>query len=314
MANRQIDNIKYIFEPKSIAVIGASRDPKAWGHVILKNIIDYGFEGKVYPVNPKTDRLLGLRCYPDVRSIPGDIDLVVITVPAKIVPYVMEACIERGVKAAIIITAGFSEIGLEGEKLEKEVVKIARKGKIRFVEPNRMGVFVAKSKLNAVFTSISPKAGHIAFISQSGAFAGTMLYWVAMKNIGFSTAISVGNRADLEVSDYLMYLADDETTKVTIMYIEGVKDGRKFIKALECYTRKKPLVVMKIGYTASGAKAAHSHTAAIAGRDEIYNAVFRKYGVIRVYEPDDMFNTALAFEKLPLLKSRCNICWRRMVC
>ena len=287
MSGFDVGNLKYVFEPKSIAVIGASRDPKAWGHVILKNIISYGYEGKVYPVNPKADSLLGLKCYPDIRAVPDDVDLAVISVPAKLVPNVMEACVEKGVKAAIIITAGFSEVGPEGEKLEKEVVKIARKGGIRFVGPNCMGVFVAKTRLNAAFTAISPKAGNIAFISQSGAFAGTMMYWAAMKGIGFSAAISVGNQADLELSDYLMYLADDETTKVTIMYIEGVKDGRKF---------------MRLGYTSSGARAARSHTAAMTGRDEIYDVVFKKYGVIRVYEFDDMFNIALAFANLPLPK------------
>jgi len=302
MSGFDIGNLKYVFEPKSIAVIGASRNPKAWGHVILKNIISYGFEGKVYPVNPKADSLLRLKCYPDIKAVPEDVDLAVIAVPAKLVPHVMEACVEKGVKAAIIITAGFSEVGHEGEKLEKEVVKIARKGGIRFVGPNCMGVFVAKTKLNAAFTAISPKPGHIAFISQSGAFAGTMMYWAAMRGIGFSAAISVGNQADLELSDYLMYLADDETTKVTIMYIEGVRDGRKFMKALEYYTSKKPLVVMKLGYTSSGARAARSHTAAMTGRDEIYDVIFRKYGVIRVYEFDDMFNIALAFANLPLPK------------
>jgi len=297
-----LERLRYLFEPRSVAVIGASRDPKAWGHVILKNIVDYGFEGKVYPVNPRADKLLGLKCYPDIRKVPGDVDLVVISVPARIVPNVMEACVEKGVKTAIIISAGFSEVGSEGAKLEEEVVRIARRGGIRFVGPNCMGIFVAKSKLNAVFTAIPPKPGHIAFISQSGAFAGTMMYWAAMRGIGFSAAISVGNQADLEISDYLMYLADDETTKVTIMYMEGVKDGRKFVKALEYYTSKKPLIVMKLGYTSSGAKAAQSHTAAMAGRDEIYDAVFKKYGVIRVYEFDDMFNIALAFANLPLPK------------
>ncbi|RLF87238.1 CoA-binding protein [Thermococci archaeon] len=302
MAEFNVDSLRYLFEPNSVAVIGASRDPKAWGHVILKNIISYGFEGKVYPINPKADSLLGLKCYPDIRTVPDDVDLAIVAVPAKIVPSVMEVCVEKGVKVAVVITAGFSEIGPEGEKLEKEVVKIARKGGIRIVGPNCMGVFVAKSKLNAAFTAIAPKPGKIAFISQSGAFAGTMLYWATMRDIGFSAAISVGNQADLELSDYLMYLADDETTKVTIAYIEGVKDGRKFMKALKYYTAKKPLVVMKLGRTLSGARAAASHTAAMAGRDELYDAVFKKYGVIRVYEFDDMFNIALAFANLPLPK------------
>ncbi|NJE26178.1 CoA-binding protein [Thermococcus sp. MV5] len=297
-----IDNLKYLFEPKSIAVIGASRDPKAWGHVILKNLIDYGFEGRIYPVNPKTESLLGLKCYPDIRAISEDVDLAIIVVPAKMVPIVMEACVEKGVKVAVIITAGFSETGPEGEKLEKKVLEIARKGGIRIVGPNCMGFFVAKSKLNAAFTAIAPKPGKIAFISQSGAFAGTMMYWATMKDIGFSAAISVGNQADLELSDYLMYLADDETTRVTIAYIEGVKDGRKFMKVLEYYTSKKPLIVMKLGRTSSGARAATSHTAAVAGRDELYDVVFKKYGVIRVYEFDDMFNIALAFANLPLPK------------
>ena len=302
MSEFDIEHLKYLFEPRSVAIIGASRNPKAWGHVILKNIINYGFEGKVYPVNPKADNLLGLKCYPDIRNVPDDVDVAIIAVPAKIVPRVMKACVEKGVKVAVVITAGFSEIGPEGRELEKEVVRIAKKGNIRIVGPNCMGLFVAKSKFDAAFTTIAPKPGNIAFISQSGAFAGTMMYWATMRGIGFSAAISVGNQADLELSDYLMYLADDDTTKVTIAYIEGVKDGRKFMRALEYYTSKKPLVVMKLGRTSSGAKAASSHTAAMTGRDELYDVVFKKYGVIRVYEFDDMFNIARAFANLPLPK------------
>jgi len=302
MSESDVSRLRYLFRPRNVAILGASRDPSAWGHVILKNIIDYGFEGKIYPVNPKVDSLLGLKCYPDIRTIPDDIDLAVIAVPAGIVPQVMEGCVEKGVKVAVVITAGFSETGPEGERLEKEVVRIARKGGIRFVGPNCMGVFVARSKLDAVFTATVPKPGRIAFVSQSGAFAGSTLYWATMRDIGFSAVISVGNQADLELSDYLMYLADDEETAVTIAYIEGVKDGAKFMKALEYYTSKKPLVVMKLGRTPSGAKAAASHTASLAGRDEIYDAVFRKYGVIRVHEFDDMFNIALAFASLPLPK------------
>ncbi|RSN72212.1 MAG: CoA-binding protein [Thermoproteota archaeon] len=295
-------SIKYIFEPESVAVIGASRDPLAWGHVILRNILEGGFKGRIYPVNPKADEILGLKCYPDIRAVPDSVDLAFIAVPANLVPQVMEACVEKGVKAAVIITAGFREVGPEGEELEKKIVEIAERGGIKFVGPNCMGIFVAKKYLTATFGTVRPKPGHIAFISQSGAFGGTALRWATDRGIGFSSMISAGNSASLEVSDYLMYLADDETTKVTIAYIEGVRDGEKFKKALDYYTKKKPLIVMKLGFTSSGGAAAQSHTGSLAGSDQAYNAVFKKYGVIRVYQFDEMFEIAQAFAHLPLPK------------
>jgi acetyl coenzyme A synthetase (ADP forming)-like protein len=297
------NNSKRIFEPVSVAVIGASDDPKKWGHITLRNIIDGGFEGRIYPINPRVETILGLKCYPDIREVPGEVDLAVIVVPASAVPDVMEGCVEKGIKAAIIISAGFSEVGFEGERLEQEVVRIAKKGNIRIVGPNCMGVYIARKKLVATWVNIPKEKiapGPIGFISQSGAFANMMLRWAVARGVPLSVAVSAGNQADLELSDYLMYLAGDEATKVIAMYIEGVRDGRKFMKALEyCVEKRKPVVVMKVGCTASGAKAARSHTASMAGRDEIYEAVFKKFGVIRVYEEDDLFDVAWALANLP---------------
>lgn len=305
MTEGYADNIRYVFEPRNVAVIGVSKDPHKWGYITLKNIIDGGFEGSIYPVNPEADTILGLKCYRDIRDVP-EVDSAVIVVPAPAVPKVMEGCVEKGVKVAIIITAGFSEIGPRGEELQQEVVRIAKKGNVRIVGPNCQGVYVARKKLVATWSSIPKEKivlGPIGFVSQSGAFAGMMLRWAIERGIPLSTAISAGNQADLELSDYVKYLADDEATKVIVMYIEGVRNGKEFIKALElCLEKRKPVVVMKVGYTASGAKASRSHTAAIAGMDHVYEAVFKKYGVIRVYEEDDMFYVARTLANVPLPK------------
>jgi len=304
---KELEQLKYLFEPRSVAVIGASRQPGTWGYQILKNLIETGYQGKIYPVNPRATELLGLKVYPDVRAIPDEVDQAVVVVPAAIVPEVMEGCVEKGVKVATVITAGFSETGPEGRKLEEKIVSIARKGGIRIQGPNCMGTFVPRTKLNTTFTgadSVPMKEGSVAFISQSGAFAGTMLRWAKGRSLGFSAAISIGNQADLEISDYLEYLCGaDPHTKVVTLYIEGVKDGKKFMRALEiCNENRKPVVAMKLGYTPAGAEAAFSHTASLAGQDHVYNAVFKKYGVIRVYDFEDMFNIALIFSYLPLPK------------
>ncbi|MEM2002559.1 MAG: CoA-binding protein [Candidatus Methanomethylicaceae archaeon] len=302
---KELEVFKYFYEPRSVAIIGASRQPGTWGYQILKNLLDMGFEGKVYPVNPRATELMGLKVYPDIQSVPDEVDLAVIVVPAAIVPSVMEGCVAKGVKAATVITAGFGETGPEGKKLEEEVLKIARKGNIRIQGPNCMGTYVSWTKLNTSFASskeVSEKVGHIAFISQSGAFAGTMLRWAKTRNMGFSVAISIGNQADLEISDYLEYLCGAEPhTRVVTLYVEGVKDGKKFTRALEiCRENKKPVIAMKLGYTPAGAAAALSHTASLAGQDAVYNAVFKKYGVIRAYDFEEMFDIAMGFANLPL--------------
>ncbi len=309
MPSEVVEQLKYIFKPRSVAVVGASRDPKAWGHVILRNILKFGFKGPVYAVNPKAKEIYlpalnkTVQSYPSLKAVPGDVDLIVVAVPAKIVPRVMEEAVEKGVKGAVIISAGFRETQTEeGRKLEEEVVSIARKGGIRVVGPNCMGVFSAPANLNATFTAFVPMKGHIAFISQSGAFGTTMMGWATFKKIGFSGFVSVGNQADLEVTDFLEYFGEDDDTKVIIMYLEGVKDGRRFRRVAEEVTAKKPVIVMKVGYSKAGASTAASHTGSLAGQDQVYNAVFKQTGIIRVYEPDDMFNIAVAFTKLPIPK------------
>jgi acetyl coenzyme A synthetase (ADP forming)-like protein len=306
MAESTVSNIKYIFEPASVAVIGASEDPRKWGYITLKNIIDGGFDGPIYPVNPKAEVILGLRCYPDIRRVPEDVDLAVIVVPAIAVPSVMESCVEKGVKVTVIISAGFSEVGSEGEKLEQEVVRIARKGNVRIVGPNCMGVYSAKKKLVATWVNVPKekiKPGPIGFISQSGAFAAMVLRWALETGIPVSAMVSAGNQADLELSDYVMYMADDEATKVIVMYVEGVRNGRKFMNTLEyCAKKQKPVVAMKLGFTSSGANAARSHTGSLTGKDEIYDAIFKKHGVIRVHDEEDMFYVAWALTNLPPLK------------
>lgn len=292
------------FSPKAIAIIGASRDPLKIGHRIAKNLIDGGFAGAIYPINPNADEILGLKCYKSIRDVPGEVDLAVIVVPARIVPSVLEDCGVKGVRGVIVISAGFGETGREGAQLERELVSICRRYGMRMQGPNCLGIISAQSRVNASFAPTMPPPGNIAFVSQSGALGSAILSWAIRSEIGFTKFISLGNEADLNATDFLEVLGEDEDTKVIGLYIEGVKEGRRFIEVAKRVSRKKPIVAVKAGTTSAGIRAVSSHTGSLAGSEEVFSAAFKKAGIVRVGTIEELFNLVLAFGSQPLPKGR----------
>jgi len=296
--------LEVFFRPRSIAVIGASRDEEKVGHRIFKNLIDSGFQGDLYPINPNADQILGIKCYRSVLDVPSEIDLSVIAVPAKIVPLVAKQCGEKGVKGITVISAGFSETGREGARLERSLLGICRKYGMRMQGPNCLGIINTASQMNASFASANPPRGSIAFVSQSGALGSAILNWAIHYKIGFSSFISLGNEADLSAADFLEALGEDDQTRVIGLYIEGVKDGGRFIEVAEELTRKKPVVALKAGTTDVGMRAVSSHTGSLAGSDVAFSAAFRKAGILRVNTLEELFNLVVAFEKQSLPKGK----------
>ena len=288
------------FNPKSIAVIGASKTPGKVGHDILKNIIQYGYDGAVYPINPAADEILGRKAYASMQDVPGKIDLAVVVIPSKNVLEVIGQCGEKNIDSAIIITAGFKESGLEGAKLETELINKAKEAGVRFIGPNCLGMIDTHSKVNASFAAGMPEKGGIGFFSQSGALCLAVLDRALPDKIGFSKFISMGNKADISDTDIMLALAEDEHTKVILGYIEGVGDGRKFMDVATQVSKKKPVIILKSGITSSGAKAASSHTGALAGREAAFEAAFKQSGIIRAHTINELFNYALAFANQPL--------------
>jgi len=288
-----------IFKPRSIAVIGASNKPWKWGYRMVVNPIQSGYRGRIYPINPGEETVAGIRAFPSILKVPEDIDLAVIVVPAPKVPEVMEECVEKGVKSAIIISAGFAEIGYEGEKLQEEVVKIAKKGDIPFIGPNCNGIWSADVRLNlALPGEILP--GALGFISQSGTFGGYLATMAMAHGYGINKFVHIGNAACLTEADFLQYFAEDPSVKVIACYLEGLRNGRKFFELAREIVKKKPVVVFKAGKTEAGARAMLSHTASIAGRDEIFEAACKQAGIIRAYEAFHTFIMAEALVKQPL--------------
>ena len=288
------------FNPKSIAVIGASRTPGKVGYDILKNIIQYGYEGAVYPINPGVPEILGVKTYASLLDVPGRIDLAVVVIPSKNVLEIIGQCGSMKIDSAIIITAGFKESGLEGARLETDLIIKAKEAGVRFIGPNCLGMIDTHSKVNASFAAGMPAKGGIGFFSQSGALCLAVLDRALPDKIGFSKFISMGNKADISDTDIMLALAEDEHTKVILGYIEGVGDGRKFMDVATQVSKKKPVIILKSGITSSGAKAASSHTGALAGREAAFDAAFKQSGIIRAHTINELFNFALAFANQPL--------------
>lgn len=288
-----------IFKPRSIAIIGASSNPKKWGYRKLIQPLNSRFGGPVYPVNPRETEILGLHVYPSVLDIPDDVDLAVITVPAATVPQVMAECVEKGIKGAIVISAGFAETGQEGKVLQDKVIKIAREGGIRVVGPNVLGILSSNAHMS-LSTHRPLKAGHIAFISQSGTFGAYMSERAVAKGYGLSKFISIGNQADLNAADYLEYLGEDPDTKAIALYIEGFPDGRRFFKVAREIIKRKPIVIYKAGRTSAGARATLSHTGSLAGADEVFEAMCKQVGLIRAYDAMHVFDMAEVLVSQPL--------------
>jgi acetyl coenzyme A synthetase (ADP forming)-like protein len=294
--------MKALFEPNSIAVVGASAEERKIGHIMFRNLIASGFEGELYPINPKAPEILGHKAYATLTAVPNPIDLAIITVPSTFVPSVMEDAGKKGIKDVIIITAGFKELGKEGAHLEKQIGEIGKKYGIRILGPNCMGIINAHHHMNATFTNIYPKAGPVAISSQSGAVCSSMLDWATKSKVGFSKFVSTGNKVDIDEADLMNYLRDDDQTKVIGMYIEGANRGKAFMRAALKTSRQKPIIVLKSGRTSCGSKAASSHTGALSGSDKVYDAAFRQSGIMRVNTIDEMFDLLQVFANMPLPK------------
>jgi len=292
--------IDYIMNPSSVAVVGASQDPLKWGHMIFASIIAGGFQGKLYPINPRADAIEGFKCYPSIRNVPGDVDLAIIVVPADAVPSVIEDCGAKGTPAAVIITAGFGETGEAGRILQQKIVDLAEKNNVKFVGPNCMGVCSSPAKLSALMVPFLHPKGDVAFVSQSGGY-GMQLYLMASSvGVGISKFISSGNEASLKGVDYLEYFGEDPDIKVIAMYLESIRDGRRFMKVASEVSKKKPIVVIKVGVSETGSKAAASHTGALAGSDKVYDAAFKQTGIVRAHDAEEMFDIIKAFVRCPL--------------
>ena len=294
--------LENFFRPESVAVIGASREAGKVGYELLKNLIDNSFAGAIYPVNPKADEILGLTAYPDIGDVPHHVDLAVIVVPARFVPGIIENCGKKGIDSAIIISAGFKEAGSAGSKIEAEVWEQAQRFNMRILGPNCLGLINTEANLNASFAAGMPPKGKIAFFSQSGALGTAILDWAIDRRIGLSKFVSLGNKMDISESDLLTALEDDPNTNVILGYIEGVKDGRAFMEAATKTTRKKPVIIVKSGSTAAGAKAASSHTGTLAGSENAFQAAFKQCGVIRAPTIEALFDYALVLAYQPLPK------------
>lgn len=301
-----IDKLNSIFYPRSIAVVGASRQLGSVGQSLLANIIDSRYQGIVYPVNPKAKGILGIKCYPNIIEIPDVVDMAVIIVPPQYVPEVLEECGKKGIKGAIVITAGFKEIGGKGIELEDKVKKIIEKHDMALFGPNCLGVINtdSESSMNATFGTKMSKEGNIAFLSQSGALCVAVLDYAIEANIGFSKFISMGNKAGLTENELLLYLKNDPKTDVILMYLEDLADGREFMRIAREITNSptnpKPVIALKAGRTRLGARAASSHTGSLAGSDRVYDAIFSQCGVLRGNTLEEIFDLVKAFSSQPL--------------
>lgn len=293
-------SLEKFFSPESVAIVGASQKKGKVGYEIVNNLLKGGFPGELYPVNTKASEIVGLKCYPDLESIGKTPDLVVIIVPAQYVPGVLEQCVKIGVDSVIIITAGFKEVGEEGKRLEKQIAQIARRGNIRFIGPNCLGVISTYDKLNASFGGDLPVEGATCYVSQSGALLAAILDMANNQGIGLSKLISIGNKADLNELDILRAMDKDADTKVIAGYLESIDDGNQFAREAEDISNRKPILLIKSGGTAAGARAASSHTGSLAGGDTAYEAVFAKAGIIRCKSIMQQFNYARAFANQPL--------------
>ncbi|HEY5118358.1 MAG TPA: CoA-binding protein, partial [Anaerolineales bacterium] len=293
-------SLEKFFNPQSVAIVGASSQKTKVGYEILHNMIQAGFPGKLYPVNNKADVIEGIKCFPDLPSI-GDVpDLVVIVVPAPVVPGIMTQCGKVGVKAVIIITAGFKEVGKDGLALEQRVLQTATQYGIRVIGPNCLGLIAPSRHINASFGGDLPAMGGIGYLSQSGALLAAILDMANASGIGFSKLVSIGNKIDVNELDLVAALGEDDETRVIAGYLESITDGNSFVRRAELISNTKPILLIKSGGTSVGAKAATSHTGSMAGGETAYEAGFERAGIIRCNSIEQQFNYAEAFAMQPL--------------
>jgi acetyltransferase len=294
--------LETLLYPNAVAVIGASRNPEKVGYAVLANLVNSGYKGTIVPVNPEAGEILGLQCYRSLSEFKGQIDLGIVVVPGKYVKDAIQSSINVGAKSIIVITAGFREVSAKGAEIERELVELCQANGARMVGPNCLGVLNTEHNMNATFAPSVPKSGRISVISQSGALCVAILDWAAQQKLGLAKVISFGNKADLNEVDFIQALADDKQTNVIAGYLESIKEGNKFLRVAEEAAAIKPVVILKVGITQAGAKAASSHTGSLAGADIAYGAAFRRAGVVRAENFEALFDYAMAFSTQPLPK------------
>lgn len=294
-----VENLDKIFKPKSIAVIGASNRREKAGYRIFRNLVGSGYEGIVYPINPRYESIQGVQAYKSIAEIPKVVDLAIIATSSTIVCDVVEECGKKGIKGIIIISAGFKEIGDEGKKREEKLKQLQQTYNLRIIGPNCVGIIIPSLHLNATFAGSSPMKGNIALFSQSGAICGSILDWAASAQVGFSSFVSVGSMIDVDFGDLIDCFGQDRDTRSIVLYVESISEARKFMSAARGFARSKPIIVIKSGRFAEGAKAATSHTGAMAGEDDIYDAAFQRAGIVRIKEIQDLFNCSSILAKQP---------------
>jgi len=305
MLTGKLSNMDYLFKPRSIAFVGATENLGKWGFIIYNNLVAGGFEGDIYPVNPGRESVLGLRAYPSVTDIPGEVDLAVYTIPAEGMLRAIEDSVRKGVKAGVVISAGFKELGDEYADLERRMTEMAREGGMSLVGPNGQGICCPESKLYAwIPINFYPPPGEVGVVSQSGNVQTLLVGDVVSSGFGISRSVSSGNEADLTSQDYIEYLAEDAGTGVILAYIEGLANGRSFIERARKAARKKPVIVYKGGRTDSGVSAARSHTGAMAVNDELFNSACRQAGIIRVDRLEEAGVVAASFLNRPLPRGK----------
>jgi len=296
--------LEAFFEPKSVAVIGASSNPNKLGHAVVKNLIDGGYsdQGKVFPINLDDDEILGHKAYPSVMEVPEPVDLAIIVIPYPYVPDALRECGKKEIPAAIVISAGFREAGMEGLERERELIDISKEYGIRLVGPNCLGIIDTFTPINATFAAGTPPSGPMAFMSQSGALGTAVLDIALAGRLGLSKFVSLGNKADVSENDLLQAWKNDENTRVIMIYSEGMPEGQEFINVARNVTREKPVVAIKSGVTQSGSRAVSSHTGSLAGSEQAYQAAFRQAGVLRAESMQALFDMAFAIGYQPELQ------------
>jgi acyl-CoA synthetase (NDP forming) len=297
-----VTSLEAVFNPRSVAVIGASSVLGKWGQMILTNIVAGGFPGRVYPVNAKGGTLCGLPVYRTIRDVPGPVDVAILTTPAERVAQVLEDCGEKGVRGLVVVTSGFGETGEEGGRSERELVSRCRERGMVLVGPNTMGVLCPHSGFFATGTHARPRKGSVAFISQSGNLGNQLIHWADRQGIGISLFVGSGNEGMAACSDYLEYLERDSHTGTIILYVESVKDGRRFLEVSRRVNRIKPVIVLKGGRTEAGTGASASHTGAMAGEIAVFRAACRQAGLLEVSVPSELLDLSAGFSSLPLPK------------
>ncbi|RLA99373.1 MAG: hypothetical protein DRG55_07945, partial [Deltaproteobacteria bacterium] len=296
-------SLETIFNPKSVAIVGASEVPGKAGERRTRSLLQGGFQGRVFPINPKRDRIFGLPAYPSVAEVPEEVDLVMIVIPPRFIPEAVAQSVQKGAKGIVIITAGLGETGEEGKRIEAEILRIASEGGARVIGPNCSGLFSASAKMNLL--GVPPiKPGPFSILAQSGNIIDSLTHYGRLRGVGFSKIISAGNAIGLQFHEYIEYLGEDPDTRVILLYLEGIKEGGRLVEVARQVSQRKPIVAIKVGRTKAGARAAASHTGALAGDDQVVDAALRQAGVIRVANVDELFDVGLCFAGMPLPKGR----------